>query len=80
MAGMNPSEFPFVWDNYRNDMPVADLEISTEWTDETMSELRATTNVRFIKDFEQHNYKLAIALVADNLFNSSWQLFLRQRA
>ncbi len=72
MAGMNPSEFPFVWDNYRNDMPVADLEISTEWTDETMSELRATTNVRFIKDFEQHNYKLAIALVADNLFNSSW--------
>ena len=73
MAGMDPSEFPYVWEDYRDDMPMADLDVTAEWTDSDMTELRATANVRFIKDFDNHDYRLAIALVADNLFNDSWK-------
>lgn len=73
MEEMDPSYFPFVWENFRNDMPVADLDVKAEWADEERTELVATTNVRFVKDFANHNYRLAIALVADNLFNESWR-------
>lgn len=38
MAGMDPSEFPYVWEDYRDDMPMADLDVTAEWTDSDMTE------------------------------------------
>lgn len=72
MTGMDPSEFPFVWEDYRKDVPVAKIDVTAEWADDERSEIRATANVAFIRDFSDHDYKLAIALVADNLFNETW--------
>lgn len=47
----------------------ANIEVQADWTDDTHSAIKATATVRFIESMDSHNYRIAFALVADNLSN-----------
>lgn len=51
----------------------ASVEVTLFWADEAHSSLQATTEVTFIEDIENADYKIAHILVADGLSNPSWR-------
>lgn len=60
------------WLFKRRELAPAELSVEIEWTDETHSALRADATARFVYDAPESDYKLAYALVEDDMSNSKW--------
>lgn len=69
----DPSYFTSEWASYRNNMPVADVDVAIEWADEEQTRLNAKAVAKFIYDYKEAGYKLSLALVADGLTNPEWK-------
>lgn len=52
---------------------VADINVSVEWQDETMSVLTATTAVWMTQDFTDADFRIAYMLTADGLSDPEWR-------
>lgn len=69
---MDPSEFPDYWDSCQKRFAPADVNVELKWADESETEFELESTVVFCDDYDTANYRLAFALVADNLHNESW--------
>lgn len=69
---MDPSYFPSMWPSFQDRIAPADIDVTMDWADASHSEFVIDATTKFIKDYDNANFKLAIALVADNVYNESW--------
>lgn len=60
------------WADYANAFTPADIDVDIEWKDEEHTQLKATSHVRFIKDYEKSDFGVSYILVEDGLSNPSW--------
>lgn len=72
-AVIDPSYFPYEFEEYAEGMPLGDLDITLDWADEDKTELTATATAKFVQNLEGTNYRISIALVADGLKNDNWR-------
>lgn len=69
---MDPSYFPSMWPSFQERIAPADVEVNIDWADDNQTEFVINSTVKFIEDHSNANYRLAIALVADNVYNDAW--------
>lgn len=61
------------WDTFRHVLPDADLDVDIEWVDDSHSALKTTADVRFVKDFDNADFRVNFLLIADNLSDPNWR-------
>lgn len=66
------SIIPQVWGNARKSLADGEVVATLQWADDAHSSLHADVTARFIKDFDDSSYSLAIGLVADGLSSPTW--------
>lgn len=77
-AGINragyiyPGDLPFRWDSFAAQIVPASVDVDLRWDSGNTGRLVATSKVAFVKDIENADYRLAFAIVADNVFNEAW--------
>lgn len=76
---MNDRETPIEYDNMENlwllkrrELAPADINVEIEWTDLSHTALRAETNLNFVYDNPDSDYRIACALVEDDMSNPKW--------
>ncbi|MBD5358631.1 MAG: hypothetical protein HDR88_16865 [Bacteroides sp.] len=69
---MDPSYFPSMWPSFQERIAPADVDVTIDWADDSYSEFVIETTVKFVENHSDANYRLAIALVADNVYNEEW--------
>lgn len=73
---MDPGEFQEAWPAYSENVAPADIDVVINWANNDKNEFAITATTKFAKDIENGaNYRLAIALVADNVYNPRWAQF-----
>jgi len=70
--GMDPESFYTQWPVFAEGVPVADITAAIEWADEAKTTLRLKSNTTFISNYENANFRVGFAIVADGLRNDSW--------
>lgn len=68
-----PADIPTEWQLFRKSVPVADIDVTVEWTNAEQSRLTATSTVRFIKDMDGSDLMVGYILIADGLTNPEWK-------
>ncbi len=61
-----------LWKQYSSEFSPVNIDVDIRWTDDSHSAIEATALVGFIERLENHNYRVAFALVADNLSDPSF--------
>lgn len=69
---MSPQELYKTWPNYAAVTPVAAVDVEAEWADDEKSTIRATSKVCFVEDYENADFAISYALVADGLSDPLW--------
>lgn len=69
---IDPGDIYEKWETMRNEIPTADIDVTLEWADETKTQLRATSAVRFIEDVSAADYRVSYLLVGDGLSDPRW--------
>lgn len=69
---MAPPEVSEAWETARLQVAPADIDVSLEWTDDSHTALRAMTSARFAIEYSNVDFRLALALVADNMKREGW--------
>ncbi|MDE5881092.1 MAG: hypothetical protein K2H60_05130 [Muribaculaceae bacterium] len=69
---MDPSYLPYLWPSYQERIAPADINVEINWADEDYTEFVIESTVKFVENHSDANYSLAIALVADNVYNERW--------
>lgn len=72
-TSMSISNIYSQWPKLAANLAPLGVDVNVAWTDETMSVLKASANVRFIEDMSKGSYDLTYALVADGLTDKSWK-------
>lgn len=70
---LDPGYFTEKWPAFQTEFAPASVEVTLEWADEDRTELRAGVVVRFARPYEDCDYRLSVALVADGLSNPKWR-------
>lgn len=61
-----------LWLDARRRLPIAEIGVKVDWEDESHSALSATSTVKFVRECNGRNFKIAYFLVADGLSEESW--------
>lgn len=69
---IGPETILTTWDNYRNSVPAADVDVTLEWTDGPGSDLTATSETRFVESADNTLYSIGYVLVADGMTDPLW--------
>lgn len=70
---LDPGYFTEKWPAYQTEFAPASVEATLEWADGEDAELKAVVNTRFARPYENCDYRLSVALVADGLSNPKWR-------
>ena len=60
------------WQAVADQFTIADIDVDVKWDNDARTTLKATSNVRFVKDLEGTDYRISYALVGDNLNGEAW--------
>ncbi len=71
--GIDPGEIEGLWPKYRVETPVGEIACDLNWADEEHTILKATSSVRFVKDINDEQYRVAFAFVCDGLSDPLWK-------
>lgn len=69
---MGPPELYKAWPNYASATAVAAIDVEVEWANDEETEIRATSKVCFVEDYDNADFAISYALVADGLSDPSW--------
>lgn len=61
-----------IWPRYADIFTAADIDIKTEWTDDTQTALKATSTVRFVENYTKADFGISYMLLIDGLSDPSW--------
>lgn len=70
---MAPQELYQTWPKYASVTAMAALDVDVEWADDEETAIRATSKLCFVEDYDNADFALSYALVADGLSDPSWQ-------
>lgn len=70
--GMDPGEFPSLWEEYTSRVVPADLDVTLDYTDDTYTAVHAKVSARFARCMENPDMILSLAIIADGLQNENW--------
>lgn len=68
----DPSDVDALVGNYASRISPASVDVTAKWTDDTRKKIKATADVSFIENFDSHDFRVAMILVADGLSNPTW--------
>ncbi len=68
-----PGDLPSSWPRFRKTVPLADIDVSVAWEDETKTHLTATSTLRFVKDMNTSDLRVGYILVEDGMSDPSWK-------
>lgn len=71
---LDPGYFQTEWPSYSENFAPADINVAIDWVNDSKTEFAITATAKFAKNIDNSadNYRLAIALVADNVYNEQW--------
>ncbi|MCM1290305.1 MAG: hypothetical protein NC201_07945 [Prevotella sp.] len=73
LTRLNPEEIYETWPQFAAALAKGETQVSVEWTDNEKTAIKATSKTRFIQDFEDADFKIAYALIADGLSDPRWK-------